>query len=222
MLIFIALSVVSGHNSSEHIGIFIVCKQSQQHVFGSHAADPPKITTHPHGMKDAVPGNLVAFTIQATGTEPLNYQWERKLGDENDMERIPGANGSRFTISDVQKPNEGSYRCTVSNCAGSETSECATLTVGKNCCEKTMQSTGGPTSCTSTISSATGCIGWVWYLANDMRFFVVAPLMIVPLYYNWIVGLVCVGLFLAGSYIGRVNSSTHMTNHFEWNSLHCL
>ena len=44
------------------------------------------------------------------------------------------------------------------------------------------------------------CISWVWYLANDMQFFVVAPLMIVPLYYNWIVGLVCVGLFLAGSF----------------------
>ena len=129
-----------GHNSSEHIGIFIACKQSQQHVaFGSHAADSPKITTHPCGVEDAVPGNLVAFAVQATGTEPLNYQWERKLGDENDMERIPGANGSRFTIPDVQKPNEGSYHCTVSNCAGSATSECVTLTVGKNCCEKTMQ-----------------------------------------------------------------------------------
>ena len=49
-------------------------------------------------------------------------------------------------------------------------------------------------------TSATGCIGWVWYLANDMQFYIVAPLMIVPLYYNWIVGLVCVGLFLAGSF----------------------
>ena len=48
--------------------------------------------------------------------------------------------------------------------------------------------------------SSKGCIAWVWYLANDMQFFVVAPLMIVPLYYNWIVGLVCVGLFLAGSF----------------------
>ena len=99
--------------------------------FGSLAADPPRITTHPYEIKDAVPGNLVTFTIQATGTEPLNYQWERKIGDGNEVERIPGANSSTLTIASVQKPNEGSYRCTVSNCAGSETSQCATLTVGK-------------------------------------------------------------------------------------------
>ena len=136
-LIFIALSVVPGHNSSEHISIFIVCKQSQQHVAcGSLVADPPRITTHPCEIKDTVPGNQAAFTIQATGTQPLNYQWERTIGDANDVEKISGANGSTLTIPSVQKSNEGSYHCTVSNCAGSETSQCATLTVGKNCCEK--------------------------------------------------------------------------------------
>ena len=191
-----------------HIGIFIMYKQSQQHAaFGPHAADPSRIMTHPCGVKNAVPGKPVTFAIEASGTEPLNYQWEHKIQDKSgewqscDVERFPGANSSTLTISSVQKSNEGSYRCTVSNCAGSDTSECTILTVGKNCCEITMQCTGGPTSCTSTISSATGCIGWVWYLANDMQFFVVAPLMIIPLYYNWIVGLVCVGLFLAGSFV---------------------
>ena len=106
-------------------------KQSQHCVaFGSDAVEPPIITTHPREIKDTVPGNLVTFTIQATGTEPLNYQWGYKIGDGNDVERIPGANSSTLTIPRVQKSNEGSYRCTVSNCAGSETSECATLTVG--------------------------------------------------------------------------------------------
>ena len=114
-------------------------------LFGSHAADPPRITTHPHGVKYAVPGKPVAFSIQATGTQPLNYQWEHQIGDESggwllcDVERFPGANTSTLTIPSVQKLNEGSYCCTVSNCAGSVTSECATLTVGKNCCEKTTQ-----------------------------------------------------------------------------------
>ena len=104
--------------------------------FWFHAATLPRITTHPRGIKDAVPGKLVAFTIQATGTEPLNYQWKRKIEDENDVEKIPEPNSSTLTIPSVQKANEGSYRCTVSNCAGCETSECATLTVGKNHCEK--------------------------------------------------------------------------------------
>ena len=99
--------------------------------FGSLAADPPRITTHPRKIEYTLPGNLVTFTIQATGTEPLNYQWERKIGDANNVKRIPRANSSTLTISSVQKSNEGSYHCTVSNCAGSETSQCATLTVGK-------------------------------------------------------------------------------------------
>ena len=112
------------------ISVYLLC------ACGFHAADPPRITTHPRGVKDAVPGNLVEFTIQATGTEPLNYQWEHKIGGGSgewqscDVKRFQGTNSSILTIPSVQKSNEGSYRCTVSNCAGSETSECATLTVG--------------------------------------------------------------------------------------------
>ena len=120
-----------GHNSSKHISVFIVCKQSQQHVaFGSHVANPPRITTHPREVKDAVPGNQVAFTVQSTGTEPLNYQWKHIKGGGNGVE-IPGTTSPILTIPSVQKSDEGSYRCTVSNCAGSVTSESATLTVGE-------------------------------------------------------------------------------------------
>ena len=99
-----------------------------------NAAKLPRITSHPQQLKDAVPGKTLAFTIQASGTEPLNYQWE--IGDESggwqlcNVERFPGANSSTLTIPSVQKSNEGSYCCTVTNCAGSETSECATITVG--------------------------------------------------------------------------------------------
>ena len=100
-------------------------------------ADPPRITTHPQRLKDAVPGQPVVFTIQAEGTEPLNYQWQQKPrgGSEGwqdcDMERFPGADSSTLTIPSAQKSNEGSYHCTVSNCASSETSDSASLTLGE-------------------------------------------------------------------------------------------
>ena len=99
-----------------------------------HAAKLPRITSHPEQLKDAVPGETLAFTIQASGTEPLNYQWE--IRDESggwqlcDVERFPGAKTPTLIIPSMEKSNEGSYRCTVSNCAGSETSQCATITVG--------------------------------------------------------------------------------------------
>ena len=87
----------------------------------------------------------VMFTAEATGTEPLNYQWEWKpameAGEEGskqemwhpcNMERFPGANSSTLTIPSVQKSNEGHYHCVISNFAGSQASEPAYLSVGKN------------------------------------------------------------------------------------------
>ena len=79
----------------------------------------------------------MTFTVQATGTEPLNYLWQWNPAKEEASEEwksCSGAEGSdtgTLTIPSVQKSNEGSYRCIISNCAGSETSECATLTVGE-------------------------------------------------------------------------------------------
>ena len=102
-----------------------------------HAAKLPRITTHPEQLKDAVPGETLAFTVQASGTEPLSYQWEIKTGDESggwqlcDVERFPGTNSSTLTIPSVQKSNEGSYRCIVSNIVGSQTSVPVNLNIGK-------------------------------------------------------------------------------------------
>ena len=102
-------------------------------------ADPPYITTHPKGLKAAVPGQAVMFTVHATGTEPISYQWKWKpAGDEQggseewqlcDKE---WSHGTTLQIPSVHKLNEGSYQCVVSNCAGSQISKPAKLSVGKN------------------------------------------------------------------------------------------
>ena len=100
-------------------------------------ADPPRVTTHPKGLEDVVPGQTVTLPVQAEGTEPLSYQWKQRPRGRSegwqvcDGESFEGADSSKLTILSVQKSNEGSYHCTVSNCADIETSDSASLTLGE-------------------------------------------------------------------------------------------
>ena len=102
-----------------------------------HTADHPNIIAHPQDLKDAVPDRFAMLTVQATGTEPLKYQWQHKRRAQSgewqlcDVARFSGANSSTLIILSVQKSDEGSYRCIVSNIVGSLTSEPALLTTGE-------------------------------------------------------------------------------------------
>ena len=98
-------------------------------------AEAPKITTHPPELKDIVPGKSVTLTIQATGTAPLIYQWEWTPAGDGEEEwqlcDVEGPQTATLNIPSVQKSNVTKYHCIISNCAGSQTSNTATLTVGK-------------------------------------------------------------------------------------------
>ena len=104
----------------------------------THAAEPPRITFHPQELNDAVQGESVMCTIQATGTKPLSYLWQWKPveeeGGSEEWQPCPAGwcHDDTLTIPSVWKSNEGSYRCIVSNCAGSETSNAGFLVVGKS------------------------------------------------------------------------------------------
>ena len=107
-------------------------------VFFLHVADPPSITTHPQDLKDAIRGKFAKFAIQVTGTEPLSYHWQwnpaEEEGGSKEWQPCPAewSDGATLTIPSVQKSNEGSYCCVISNCAGTQTSNSAKLSVGKN------------------------------------------------------------------------------------------
>ena len=101
-----------------------------------HVAEPPRMTTHPQDLKNAVPGSLAKFTVQVTGTNPLSYHWQWKPVAENESEKWQSCDaewcdGATLTIPSVQKTSEGSYHCIVSNCAGTLISKSAQLNVGK-------------------------------------------------------------------------------------------
>ena len=110
------------------------------HLFASacvHVAKPPRFTTHPQELKDVIPGKSTNLTVHATGTEPLKYNWQWKPAEKGSgsKEWQPceegWSDGATLTIPSVQKPNEGSYRCVISNSAGTQISKAAQLSVGK-------------------------------------------------------------------------------------------
>lgn len=84
----------------------------------------------------------MTFTIEATGTKPFSYQWQwrpagrgrRHIEWQNlfcDGSLFQEVEDGGLKLTRVMACNAGYYRCIVSNCAGSETSQCASLTVGK-------------------------------------------------------------------------------------------
>lgn len=82
----------------------------------------PSVTTPP-ATQTVVAGTSVTFSVTATGTDPLSYQWRRGT------QAIPGATSASYTIVSAQTTDAGSYDVVVSNPAGSATSAAATLTV---------------------------------------------------------------------------------------------
>ena len=68
-------------------------------------------------------GASVSFTVTASGTTPLYYQW--LFNGAN----LAGANGTTLTLTNVQLPNAGSYSIIVTNAAGGVTNLVAVLGV---------------------------------------------------------------------------------------------
>jgi hypothetical protein len=60
----------------------------------------------------ACDGSEVVLKAQASGTEPLSYQWKKN------GENIPGANTNRYLISSILPVDEGDYSLAVSNVCG--------------------------------------------------------------------------------------------------------
>ena len=84
---------------------------------------PPSITSGPSNQSVGV-GDTATFTVNATGTAPLTYQWQENNAD------IPGATNSTYTTPATTTTDNGEILAVVvANAFGVATSNTATLSV---------------------------------------------------------------------------------------------
>ena len=141
------------------------------------AATAPSISTQP-ASATVTAGTSVTFTVVASGTGTLSYQW-KKAGAN-----ISGATSASYTIASPQTTDAGSYTVAVTNSVGTTTSSAATLTV--NAAATVPGITTQPTSLTVTTgASAT---------------FTVVASGTAPLSYQWQKGGVAIGGATSASY----------------------
>ena len=90
-------------------------------------ATPPTITTQP-ASQTVTAGQTATFSVVASGSAPLNYQWQKNTG--TGFLNIPGAAAASYITPPTTTSDSGStFQVVVSNAAGPVTSNAATLTV---------------------------------------------------------------------------------------------
>ncbi|OAI46317.1 hypothetical protein AYO44_11490 [Planctomycetaceae bacterium SCGC AG-212-F19] len=89
------------------------------------AVTAPSIATQPTSTT-VTSGQSVTFSVGASGTAPLTYQWQKSI---NGTWTNVGTNAATYSIASAAAADAGSYRVVVSNTAGSATSNTVTLTV---------------------------------------------------------------------------------------------
>src|SRR5690348_15735173 len=89
----------------------------------SNPQSPPAITVQPTNQTVTV-GQSASFSVTATGSTPLSYQWQKSGA------AISGATAATYsTPASTSADNGAQFNVVVSNSKGSVTSNAATLTV---------------------------------------------------------------------------------------------
>jgi hypothetical protein len=115
-------------NDNDDIAVRIVFSGGSEGIFTTAPAVPcdPPSSTAPQSVNVA-PGVPVSFSVTASGSGPIRYQWRRN--------GIPLFNelGSSFSIAQATLDWLGEYDCVITNACGTFTSAAATLSIHPQC-----------------------------------------------------------------------------------------
>jgi len=125
----------------------------------------PAITSQPSNVTVA-PGQTATFTVTATGTAPLSYQWQKNGSN------ISGATSASYTTPAATSVDNGSaFDVTVANSAGTLTSQQAMLTVSSTSGAPTIATqpanqtvNAGQTATFSVVANGTSPLSYQWQL----------------------------------------------------------
>ena len=123
----------------------------------------PSITTQP-ANQTVTAGQTATFTILASGTAPLSYQWLKNGAN------VAGATSSSYATPATTAADGGStFNVVVSNTAGTATSNAATLTVNAAAVAPTITTqpanqtvTAGQTATFTVVASGTAPLSYQW------------------------------------------------------------
>ncbi|UCD29022.1 MAG: phosphodiester glycosidase family protein [Planctomycetota bacterium] len=90
--------------------------------------NPPTIIEHPSDQT-VMHGGTASFAVQAGGSEPLSYQWQKNNVDLSEGGHYVGVTTNSLSVTSSDKSDEADYRCMVSNMYGSTPSNPAYLNV---------------------------------------------------------------------------------------------
>jgi hypothetical protein len=120
---------------------------------GSTGVPAPTITTQPTAQSVAV-GATATFTVAATGSGTLGYQWYR-----NGSPITGGTSASYTTAATVATDNGASFSVLVTNAGGAVISNAVTLTVTGGTCTAAPSAPG--TLSATTMSATSIALSWV-------------------------------------------------------------
>jgi hypothetical protein len=126
------------------------------------SAVAPTITTPPQSLT-VTAGQSATFTVVATGTAPLSYQWSKAATT------IAGATTATLSLPNAQAADAANYSVVVTNSAGSATSVAATLTVNPAPIPPTITTqpqsltlTAGQNASLSVVAAGTAPLTYQW------------------------------------------------------------
>jgi len=135
---------------------------------------PPTIITQPQGQTVAE-GDTISFSVIASGTAPLNYQWFVIPAGQLAGSPIAGANSNSYDVpgtSTAASNDQDAYYVQVNNSFGQAASQHATLAVGNGILIQiadqptTIYVNGGEPAIFSVTAVSAAPLTYQWYRAD--------------------------------------------------------